>query len=475
MPAGRVGGRCCRSLPSYLPPHRAMKTIPALIAAALIALCFAQHSAAQSVDEIKSQAEAGDADSQGLLSLLILWDEVDLPDEKAVELARDSANAGSSFGSFALGLIYKWGYGGVVKNADEAAARMTSAVPDIRSKAEAGSTWAALLMFGCLSGGLGTDKDVAGALPWLRKAAEQGNAVGQATLAMAYGGGEGVEKDPAEGARWARKAAEQGNAGGQFMLGVAFRNGDGLEEDRAEAAKWLRKAAEQGHASAQALLSWMLFKGQGVGKDPQEAMKLAQKSAEQGNFMGQFYHGVMLGTIAEEKINAGQTVASADINKAIELLTAARDNPQMPEESRAETDSTIAQLVKLKDRLAKPSENNALAQVEQMLQGTADTLNARVDASDPEEGKFGGPSTDTVTKLAALGALADNNGTVKVTLMRGEPLAADRGGSIPAGTKLYPVRAKGGGLTIDYYFYQDPFGEWRVRSDFEGGGLPAVN
>ena len=236
-----------------------MRIGPALITTAVAALCLAQPLIAQSVDEIQSQAEAGDADSQGLLSWLIQVQEVDLSGNKAVELAQESAKAGSPFGSYALGRIYEKGYGGVSKDADEATAQFIPAVPSIRARAEAGNSWAALLMSGCLLEGRGAEKDPAESLKWLRRASEQGVARAQISLGVAYFKGEGIEKDLAEAVKWFRKAAEQGNAQAQYNLATAYFNGEGLKKDPVEAAKWWRKAAEQGNVHAQLYLGLALM------------------------------------------------------------------------------------------------------------------------------------------------------------------------------------------------------------------------
>ena len=404
-----------------------MKTTHVIIVIIVAALCLAQSLVAQSVDEIKSQAEEGDADSQGLLSVLIQLDEVALPDEKAVEMAKESNEAGSPFGSYALGRIYEKGYGGVSKDGGDASAQYATAIPGIRAKAESGNAWAELLMDACLSEGRGIDKDAAAATPWLRKAAEQGNVTAQRFLGQMFLSGEGVEKDPKEAMKWLRKAAEQGNFNAQLVLGRMFISGEGGEVDPKEAIKWLRKAAEQGVFIAQAVLAQQLS-SVAVAQTEEQAWSQAMLSVEE----------------------------------AEKWLAAAASNPE-PEASADNVVANAREIVaRLKPGLAQ-MRNPSAADIGAMIDDANQKLNSNANVEDPEPGKFDGPDTQTVIQIVNLGFASAGDPSMVMTIKRGQPLVATEGGPIPAGTKIFPIRIKTGLIDYDYAFYQDPFGEWQAQ------------
>ena len=131
--------------------------------------------------------------------------------------------------------------------------------------------------------GLGVKPDHLEAARWLRLAAQQGLAEAQSQLGACYAQGDGVEEDAVEAAKWYRKGAEQGYPEAEHALGTCYFEGNGVTKDLAEGVAWTRKAAEQGLAAAEDSLGMCYAKGRGVPQDYLQAYKWFSLAAAQGN------------------------------------------------------------------------------------------------------------------------------------------------------------------------------------------------
>jgi len=202
--------------------------------------------------------------------------------KKALELIRESAEAGHGPGQYWLAEVYAHGYDAIKIDDKRAVALLRKAV-------EAGYSPAAARLGYCFLLGRGVPRDATEADRWLRRAAtgirpfaDAGDAAALFWLGHLYSMGKGVERNPAEGTTCFRKAADLGDAGAQVVLGDRYANGLGTDKDDSQAVVLYRKAAEQGHAGAQYQLSQFLYpKGTGVSKDYTETMKWEQKAADQ--------------------------------------------------------------------------------------------------------------------------------------------------------------------------------------------------
>jgi TPR repeat protein len=177
---------------------------------------------AQPVAEIATKANNGDPDAVGVRSVLLQWSSIPAlegksKNEESLRLANQSEKAGSPFGQYALGRIYREGVG-VEKDSNKSQKLYKSAFPRLLELAKNGDAYAQNFVGASYSEGRGTEKDNAQAMIWFRKSAEQGNAFGQGVLGWFYANGKGVEKDPAEAVKWFRKSAEQGNKGAMQSL-----------------------------------------------------------------------------------------------------------------------------------------------------------------------------------------------------------------------------------------------------------------
>jgi TPR repeat protein len=194
------------------------------------------------------------------------------------------ALGGSADAQFALGALYRDGYG--VEDYVEAAKWYRRAALQGHAGAQNGLGEIYRL-------GLGVAQDHAEALKWHRRAADQGLSDSQFWLGVMYAIGQGMQKDLAEAANWHRRAAEQGHALAQYTLGLAYEVGAGVPKDYTEALKWYRRAADQGDPEAQFAIGKMYSAGRGVSADKSEGAEWNRRAAQQGHGDAQFYMGVL--------------------------------------------------------------------------------------------------------------------------------------------------------------------------------------
>lgn len=170
----------------------------------------------------------------------------------------ERAKQGDMTSQYMLGLLYRTGASGVIKDDAQAAAWF-------RKAAEQGQKYAQRDLGELYEKGQGVKRDIGQAANWFLKAAEQDVSEAQFNIGMMYVRGEGVRRDDAKGMAWIRKAADNKYADAQYIIGI--RHIVDAEDDiriahqDPEAKKrgwkkfdlarvWLRKAAEQGHAVA---------------------------------------------------------------------------------------------------------------------------------------------------------------------------------------------------------------------------------
>jgi len=164
------------------------------------------------IDDIREQAEAGDAAAQFQLAQWFDRGEqgLSVDYEKAFHWYKQAGEQGHTEAQFAVGLLYNLGQG--------------------------------------------VDHDDVMAANWFLRAANAGLDDAQFNLGLMLYLGEGIGSNHEDAARWFTKAAEQGHTKAQFNLGVMFANGEGVQADAVETAKWWTLAAMQGHAGAAELL-----------------------------------------------------------------------------------------------------------------------------------------------------------------------------------------------------------------------------
>ena len=155
---------------------------------------------AESLDELKKKAEAGDAVAQFNLGARYgTGDGVPKDSVEAVKWYRKSAEQGLANAQFNLGLMYANG-DGVQKDKDEA-------------------------------------------VKWYRKSAEQGNADAQVNLGSMYANGDGVLKDSVQAHAWTNNASAKGDETAKKNLGILEKKM--TPEQIAEATKLAREILER--------------------------------------------------------------------------------------------------------------------------------------------------------------------------------------------------------------------------------------
>lgn len=102
--------------------------------------------------------------------------------------------------------------------------------------------------------GVGVPQNYKESAKWFRKAAEKGLSDAQYELGCLYIDGNGVPQNFVLAARWFERAAKQGHVDSQFLLGSMYAEGKGVPQNLAEATKWLKEAAKQGDEEALKLL-----------------------------------------------------------------------------------------------------------------------------------------------------------------------------------------------------------------------------
>jgi hypothetical protein len=222
--------------------------------------------ATQTIQELKTNAEKGDAlDQLGLGLLYYIGKDVTNDDVEAVKWVRKAAEQNLPLAQKTLGQFY--------------------------------------------AQGIGMAKDMGEAAKWWRRAAEQGYADAQYNLGCCYDKGNGVAMDHVEAVKWFRKAAEQGDADAQHNMGLCYESGIGVAKDDVEAVKWYSKAAEQNITDAQNNLGVHYAFGTGVVKDYVEGYKWILLAAAKGSENAKELMTVLENKMTPEQIAEGQKLA----------------------------------------------------------------------------------------------------------------------------------------------------------------------
>lgn len=205
------------------------------------------------IEEIRKQADAGDARAMAILGMSYRRGEMGLETNitLALKYLAPAAQKGEGVALYEIALLCQEGLG-VKQNAGTAARLFAAALPVLQKEAEQGDMRAQCDLGLCLESGKGIPKDEAQAVIWYRRSAEQGYPRAQCNLGICYESGIGVQADPAQAVEWYRKAADQGYARAQFNLGLCYESGTGVPKDAAQALAWCRKAAQQGDGDARA-------------------------------------------------------------------------------------------------------------------------------------------------------------------------------------------------------------------------------
>lgn len=255
----------------------------------------------------REQADAGDADAQWLLGLLLFTD----PDtQKSAQAFPWFLKASSKNHSAAMYYVYLCLRDGVGTRENQAEAQRW-----LRRAAEQGSFQAQADLGLQLWRGTAGKHDCVAALDWWEKAAEQGFVVAASYRAVGLlVGGKGVSPDPVRAVKVLEEVAQTGYASAQYELALCYRDGiGGLTPDPKQAAKLAELAARQNHADAMALFADLLLaqasSNPATAADSEtEAFQWYQRAADAGSADG--FHGLGccwqrgLGSVKKDPVKA---------------------------------------------------------------------------------------------------------------------------------------------------------------------------
>ena len=156
----------------------------------------------------------------------------------SVDELRKKAEAGDANAQFNLGWMYENG-DGVQKDSTEAAKWFLKS-------AEQGNAAAQNNIGMMYAHGDGVLKDTTEGAKWLRKSAEQGIAGAQARLGLSYATGDGVLQDIVQAHAWLNNASANGNEGARKILGLVEK--EMTPKKKAEATKLAREIFERTQA-----------------------------------------------------------------------------------------------------------------------------------------------------------------------------------------------------------------------------------
>ena len=305
------------------------------------------------LEEIKAQAEKGEAEAQFKLgSYYATGDGVAEDPIEGVKWFRKAAEQGHLEAQCNLGWCYHEG-NGVARDYAEA-------VKWYQKAADKNYPPAQLLLGMAYTKGEGVPLNYRVALDWYLKAAEQNDASAQFNVASCYFEGNGVQKDEVEAVRWLQKAADKGMSSAEGVLGTCYLAGRGAPQDYALGIKWLRKAAEQGDATGMTGLGVAYFIGQGVPEDFVEAYKWINLAVSKGVTNGIIVRDQLRSLLTPEQIAEAQRLAREfKVRKTSESGASASSRAEEAETERqnlvAAHTKAIDEYKKLLDRANAPT------------------------------------------------------------------------------------------------------------------------
>ncbi len=154
-----------------------------------------------------------------------------------------AAEAGDAEALYRLYLLYNRGYDTIAL--DEARATLL-----LRRAAEAGHPQAQNLLGYRLYRGIGMQRDVSEALQWLENSAIAGNPNASANLGFLLLEGKDVQRDPENAFFWLTRAARAESPTAQSMLGDLYLRGDGVAQDSVRADSLYVRALDNGLTDA---------------------------------------------------------------------------------------------------------------------------------------------------------------------------------------------------------------------------------
>lgn len=149
--------------------------------------------------------------------------------------------------------------------------------------AEMGSSEAMYALGNMYRIGFGVPQDYSKAAEWLKKASDAGNDDAMALLGEMYRFGFFFSEDKEEAIKWYNKALEYENTDAMIFLGQMYLNGEGVDQDSERAIELFEKAASKGDSFGWQVLGNMYRDSNEVEQDLETAIKYYEKAIEAGN------------------------------------------------------------------------------------------------------------------------------------------------------------------------------------------------
>ncbi len=223
-----------------------LKTI-ILAATAILTLA----SCSGNVSEIISKAEQGDAAAQLEYARLLKTsgNGVEQDWDKCVSMLQLSAKQGNCDAQWELGCLYE--FENHVKK-DE-----SKAVELYRQSADAGSPIGMYMLAHCYQHGIAVEEDhhisdsiYAKAVEGLMKLVPDEDIYVLNFIGSAYFWGDGVKTDHKKAFDYYLISAKKGNPETQYKIGNCYETGEGTEKNMEEAMVWYKRSADQGYQDA---------------------------------------------------------------------------------------------------------------------------------------------------------------------------------------------------------------------------------
>lgn len=261
----------------------------------------------EKIEQLKRDAEAGDASAQNTLACAYYnGDGIEKDIPAALELFRKSAAGGDNYGLSNLAYRYKYGKDGCPKDEKKAFELYLQA-------AKQGHASAQECVGLAYDFGHGVDKNYEKAVEWYRKAAAKSLKIAQNNLGSKYENGQGVERNYHLAFEWYMKAALQDEEYAMCNVGILFEDGKGVPVNYKAAIYWYKKSANKGHERAIKRLKWLKAKYDESLDEP--CLKFPCLAENPFRLLGVFTNS----TIREISANKSKMAAFLKIGKAIEL------------------------------------------------------------------------------------------------------------------------------------------------------------
>lgn len=208
--------------------------------------------------------------------------------KKAISYFEKAAFAGDSNSMNYLGLIY---FQGTDVEKDDA-----KAFEYFKRAAENGREVLKSNLAYFYENGVGTQKNSAAALKYYEKAANEGNITGLKEAARSYLYGTGTQKNVKKGFEYALVLALLGDAEFQREVSFCYKDGNGVKSNAKFSFEWMKKAAAQDDSLSLFFLGTLYLLGSGTLRDVDEALNCFEKAISLGDTESYYVLGKVYST-----------------------------------------------------------------------------------------------------------------------------------------------------------------------------------